>query len=259
VKDHGIIESELTRQIEAGIKSLEPVTAREEDQNIVISRLKSPTRKAEPLSAGFTYLKAIPKKTLNLLIQAAILGEPILFLGNEYTFNVISDTLLLFNHQGVSRKIFLKGQVTLPGNYNAVGIDSNQKVSRKIKNSYYLSYSLDNQRIEHKGNIKEGDFAGQWTSNLFKASSIDEIIEKFQTYIKERIQPYASQIINKLVQSQDSKQSIENSKKLILNLRKSLDKSDYDLIIELAIRSNPILENFMKKELFAEQFVINGW
>jgi hypothetical protein len=61
------------------------------------------------------------------------------------------------------------------------------------------------------------------------------------------------------VTSQDSKQNVENTKNLILNIRKSVSKSEYNFIIELAIRGYPLLEDFLRKELFAEQFVMNGW
>ncbi|PWI49093.1 hypothetical protein CEE45_02820 [Candidatus Heimdallarchaeota archaeon B3_Heim] len=259
VRDHGIIESELTRQIIKGIATIGSVTSREESQVIIRSKSDVPTLKAESVGAGFTFLRSIPKKALHFLMQGAILGEPILIIGDKYTFNVVSDTLLLFNHQGVSRKIFLEDQPTIPGNNHAVGIHPNQKLSKNIKDSYYLTYSLDKQRIEHKSKLKECDFAKQWTSNLFKVSSIDDILINFHSYVETKIQPYVSQIIDLLAQSQDSKQNIANTKAFLLDLRKSLSKSDYDFVIELAIRSNPILEDFMRKELFAEQFVINGW
>ena len=171
VKDHGIVESELARHIKDGITTLEPVTFREEDQEIIMSKSELPALKADSVGAGLTFVKSIPKKALSLLMQGAILGEPILIIGDKFAFNLVSSTLLLFNHQGVSRKVFMEDRPVLPGNNNAVGIHSTQNLSKDVRNSYYLSYSLDKQRIEHKRKFKECEFAKQWTSNLFMVSS----------------------------------------------------------------------------------------
>ncbi|MHA1513788.1 MAG: hypothetical protein ACTSRJ_07010, partial [Candidatus Hodarchaeales archaeon] len=209
--------------------------------------------------AGFMFLKSIPQKELTQLMQAAILGEPILIIGDKYGFNVITDALLRFNYQGFSRKTFMDDELLLPKANNAVGIRADQKIPKKALESYYLSYSLKKQSVEYTKTSEKFRFVDHWVTNLFENPSIDDVVKKYKNLIEKEILPYVSQIIDSLVKSQDSKQNVKNSKDLILNIRKAVSKSDFNFIIELALRGHPLLEDFLRKELFAEQFVIDGW
>jgi len=115
----GIIESELTKLIKNGIEVTEHARAPE----IVVTKSKIPDVTAKDTEAGFMFLKSIPKKELTQLMQAAVLGEPILIIGDKYGFNVVTDALLRFNYQGFSRKIFMEDELTPPRANNAVGIN----------------------------------------------------------------------------------------------------------------------------------------
>ena len=122
-----------------------------------------------------------------------------------------------------------------------------------------LSYSLENQQIEYTKTSKKLQFANLCTTRIFESSSIEEVVKEYKERLETEILPKVSKIIDSLVTSQDSKQNVENTKNLILDIRKSVSKSEYNFIIELAIRGYPLLEDFLRKELFAEQFVMNGW
>ncbi|MHA1946322.1 MAG: hypothetical protein ACXAC6_08810 [Candidatus Hodarchaeales archaeon] len=251
----GIIESELTKLIKNGIEVTEHARAPE----IVVTKSKIPNVTAKDTEAGFMFLKSIPKKELTQLMQAAVLGEPILIIGDKYGFNVVTDALLRFNYQGFSRKIFMEDELTPPRANNAVGINVGQEISESVINDYYLSYSLEKKQIEYTKTSNQLEFANICTSQIFESSSIEKVVREYKTRLETEILPKVSQIINSLVTSQDSKQNIENTKNLILDIRKSVSKSEYNFIIELAIRGYPLLEDFLRKELFAEQFVMNGW
>ena len=255
LKKQGIIESELTNLIKNGIE----VTGHARAPEIIITKSEIPNFTAKDADAGFMFLKSIPQKELTQLMQAAILGEPILIIGDKYGFNVITDALLRFNYQGFSRKTFMDDELLLPKANNAVGIRADQKIPKKALESYYLSYSLKKQSIEYTKTSEKFRFIDHWVTNLFENPSIDDVVKKYKNLIEKEILPYVSQIIDSLVKSQDSKQNVKNSKDLILNIRKAVSKSDFNFIIELALRGHPLLEDFLRKELFAEQFVINGW
>jgi hypothetical protein len=142
---------------------------------------------------------------------------------------------------------------------NAVGIRSNLEIPKDVLESYYLSYSLEKQKVNFNRSSPNLEFANLCVTRIFENSSIDSIIIEYKENMERKILPKVSQIIDSLVKSQDSKQNIENTKQLILSIRKTVSKSEYNFIIELAIRSHPLLEDFLRKELFAEQFVMNGW
>ncbi len=254
-RKQGIIESELTGLIKNGMEVTEHARAPE----IIITKSEIPNITAKDADAGFMFLKSIPQEELTQLMQAAILGEPILIIGDRYGFNVVTDALLRFNYQGFSRKTFMDDELLQPKANNAVGIRSDQKIPKNTLDSYYLSYSLKNQCVEYKRTSEEFKFVNQWVTKLFENPSIDDVVKMYKNHIEKEILPNVSQIIDSLVKSQDSKQNIKNSKDLILNIRKAVSKSDYNFIIELAIRGHPLLEDFLRKEFFAEQFVMNGW
>jgi hypothetical protein len=251
----GIIESELTGLINNGFEVTEHARAPE----IIMSKSEIPDLTAKDSNAGFMFLKSIPKKELTDLIQAAILGEPILIFGDKYGFNVITDALLRFNYQGFARKAFMEDNLLPPRANNAVGIRSNLEIPKDVLESYYLSYSLEKQKVNFNRSSPNLEFANLCVTRIFENSSIDSIIIEYKEHMERKILPKVSQIIDSLVKSQDSKQNIENTKQLILSIRKTVSKSEYNFIIELAIRSHPLLEDFLRKELFAEQFVMNGW
>jgi len=255
LKTQGIIESELTNLIKNGIEVTEHAKAPE----IIITKSEIPNFTAKDSDAGFMFLKSIPKKELTLLMQAAILGEPILIIGDKYGFNVVTDALLRFNYQGFSRKIFMDEELLPPKANNAVGIGSDQELPKNVLDSYYLSYSLKKQSIEYIRTSENFKYANQWMTNLFENSSIDDAVKKYKNHIEKEILPYVSQIIDSLVKSQDSNQNVKNTKDLILDIRKAVSKSDFNFIIELALRGHALLEDFLRRELFAEQFVMNGW
>ncbi|MHA2032782.1 MAG: hypothetical protein ACW99Q_25710, partial [Candidatus Kariarchaeaceae archaeon] len=251
----GIIESELTKLIKNGIEVTEHARAPE----IIATRSKIPDVTAKDTEAGFMFLKSIPKKELTQLMQAAVLGEPILIIGDKYGFNVVTDALLRFNYQGFSRKLFVEDELIPPKANNAVGMNAGKEISENAINDYYLSYSLEKQQIEFRKTTNQLKFANLCTTRIFESSSIEDVVREYRERLETEILPKVSQIINSLVTSQDSKQNVENTKNLILNIRKSVSKSEYNFIIELAIRGYPLLEDFLRKELFAEQFVMNGW
>jgi len=255
LKKQGIIEAELTNLIKNGIE----VTGHAKAPEIIVTKSEIPNFTAKDADAGFMFLKSIPQKELTQLMQAAILGEPILIIGDKYGFNVITDALLRFNYQGFSRKIFTDDELLPPKANNAVGIRTDQVIHKKALESYYLSYSLKEQHVEYNKTSEKFKFVNQWVTNLFENPSIDDVVKEYKNHIEKKILPYVSQIIDSLVKSQDSKQNVKNSKDLILNIRKTVSKSDFNFIIELALRGHPLLENFLRKELFAEQFVMNGW
>lgn len=255
LKKQGIIESELTNLIKNGIE----VTGHAKAPEIIISKSEIPNITAKDADAGFMFLKSIPQKELTQLLQAAILGESILLIGDKYGFNVITDALLRFNYQGFSRKVFMDDELLPPKANNAVGIRTDQEITKKSLEPYYLSYSLKEQRVKYNRTSEKFKFVNQWVTNLFENPSIDNVVMEFKNHIEKEILPYVSQIIDSLVKSQDSKQNIKNSKNLILDIRKAVSKSDFNFIIEIALRGHPLLEDFLRKELFAEQFVMNGW
>ena len=93
------------------------------------------------------------------------------------------------------------------------------------------------------------NFTKTLTSNILIASSLDEVLENYQLYLEDK-NLYLSLILDALAKTKDSaRESIDETRKLILDLEKLMLKDDYSFVIEVAIQINPILESFIRKEL----------
>lgn len=58
-------------------------------------------------------------------------------------------------------------------------------------------------------------------------------------------------ILNSLTFYSDEKKSITNPKELISSLKKIKNKDDFEFVMEIAIKTNPQLEDLIRTGLFA--------
>ncbi len=196
-----------------------------------------------------SFLKAIPKKHLFELLQAAILGEPILILSDEYTFNKLATTLYLFHFRRVSRKIYFHNQVHPPRYNNVVGIPVNLEINKQIQEQYKLVYSFGERKFKFKKRSKILEFTKTLVSNILLTTTLEEVLENYGLYLEDK-NLCVSLILDALAKTKNAeRESIVEAKKLILDLEKLMLKDDYRFVIEVAIQTNPILENFIRKEL----------
>lgn len=196
-----------------------------------------------------SYLKAIPKKDLFILLQAVILGEPILIVSDEYTFNKIVYTLYLFHFRGVSRKSYLRKHVLPPNDNNVVGIPPSLETPKIIQDQFKLTYSFGERKFISKKRSKVFNFAKTLASNILLATSLEEVLDNYILYLEDK-NLYVSLILDALAKTRDAeRESIDATKKLIRDLGKLMIKDDYEFVIEVAIQTNPVLESFIRKEL----------
>jgi hypothetical protein len=243
------VETEIV-DCESNIQNISSSSLTKRSQQLIISNpglldLDSQSSKFRDLS----FLKAIPKKDLFELLQAALLGEPILILSDEYTFNKIANTLYLFHFRGVSRKAYLRKQALPPYDNNVVGSSTSLETPKNIQEQYKLTYSFGERKFKSKKRFKVFNFTKTLASNILLATSLEEVLENHRLYLEDK-NLYVSLILDALAKTKDAeRESIDETKKLILDLRKLMIKDDYEFVIEVAIQTNPVLESFIRKEL----------
>ncbi len=195
------------------------------------------------------FLKQIKHKDLNQLVQAAILGEPILIISDKKNFNRFVDTLYLFHFRGVARKTYMESKLIPPRDNEVVGINGNIDIPEDIQSTYSLIFNLENCKFYNKNRLELLQFSNDWTDEIKKAESVEILLKSFKDYLEDK-NLYVSLILDTLAKTEETgKVGIEETRKLILNLQQLMIKTDYEFVIEVAIRLNPFLEEFLRKEI----------
>ncbi len=157
--------------------------------------------------------------------------------------------MYLFHFRGVSRKEYLKKQALPPKDNNVVGVSTSLKIPKSIRELYKLTYSFGERKFKSKKRSKVFNFTKTLASNILLASSLEEVLENHLLYLEDK-NLYVSLILDALANTKDAERdSIEETKKLIIDLGKLMNKDDYEFIIEVSIQTNPVLESFIRKEL----------
>ncbi|MHA1973190.1 MAG: hypothetical protein ACTSW1_09365 [Candidatus Hodarchaeales archaeon] len=209
---------------------------------------------------GYTFLKSIKTKDLAVLLRAAIFGDPILVIGDEYLFNMIADNLLLFNYRGLGRKAYHSGELkaSITREINILGIPDKDRVEKKILQSFEVVFYISKKKIIHKNKRAKLDYVEILAKNLQKEEnkSIDDVIEEYFIDIASK-DSYAMLILNSLTQEQDDKLiletfvqgnerpglNVETTLNLLRKLKQTLQSTDFKVIMEICIRNNPRMKD----------------
>jgi hypothetical protein len=202
------------------------------------------------LNRAFNDFKDIPKKILIPLMQAAILGEPILFVTDKYSFNSIISILSRFHYRPVFRKVYMTTPRNLHGEYQAIGVLTKAQITKNLIQKVSIIYNIYTKEIQYIKKQKILGVVKTWCSNLLLSHSFEDLLSHFQQYITDK-NFYVAMILNSLSFYSEEKKNIKETKALISSLKTSMNKDDFEFVMEVAIRTNPHLEDFIRTGLFA--------
>ncbi|MFX0183752.1 MAG: hypothetical protein ACFE95_11770 [Candidatus Hodarchaeota archaeon] len=202
------------------------------------------------LKRAFKSFKDIPKETIIPLMQAAILGEPILFVTDKYSFNSIISILFRFHYRPVFRKVYMTTPKKLYGEYQAIGVLTKTQITKDLIKNISIIYNVYTKKIQFIKKRKTLGVVNTWCSSLLLSDSIEDLLPRFQQYITDK-NFYVAMILNSLSYYSEEKKNVSETKALISSLKKNMAKDDFEFVMEIAIKTNPHLEDFIRTGLFA--------